>query len=116
MEMKWKSIVNGDLSEVPRDEEFLFTVFDEEDGGTYVTTAYIVEYEGEVEVRKAAPCGLIFYKAENVKAWMDYPEPYKPGGCDMCKHRKQWTDEFGDRLTGCELWPDYKKGECLLNR
>lgn len=76
MEMKWHPIIDGDLSGIPRDEEFLFTVFDEEDGGTYVTTAYIVEYEGEVEVRKASPCGLIFYKAENVKAWMELPEPF----------------------------------------
>ena len=29
MEMKWHPIVNGDLSEVPRDEEFLFSIFDE---------------------------------------------------------------------------------------
>ena len=29
MEMKWHPIINGDLSGIPRDEEFLFTVFDE---------------------------------------------------------------------------------------
>lgn len=121
MEMKWHTIIDGDLSGIPRDEEFLFTVFDEEDDGTYVTTAYIVEYEGEVEVRKAAPCGLIFYKAENVKAWMDYPEPYKPVECNNCPHRKEWTDEFGDNWFECELLqcdvpPNGKLNDCQLNR
>lgn len=77
MEMKWIPIVNGDLSEVPRDEEFLFTVFDEEDGERYVTHAWIIEYdEGEVEVREAVGGNLRFHEAKNVKAWMDYPEPY----------------------------------------
>lgn len=28
MEMKWHPIVNGDLSEVPRDEDVIFTLFD----------------------------------------------------------------------------------------
>ena len=29
MDMKWHPIVNGDLSGIPINEEFLFTVFDE---------------------------------------------------------------------------------------
>lgn len=29
MEMKWHPIVNGDLSGIPTNEQFLFTVFDE---------------------------------------------------------------------------------------
>lgn len=29
MEMKWHPIVNGDLSEVPRDKDVIFTVLDE---------------------------------------------------------------------------------------
>lgn len=123
MEMKWHSIVNGDLSGIPRDEEFLFTVFDEEDGGTYVTTAYIVEYEGEVEVRKAAPCGLTFYKAENVKAWMELPEPYKPtpDKCFKCNHGHLQRDEYSDNWFECELLqrsvpPNGKPEDCPLNR
>lgn len=36
MEMKWHPIVNGDLNGIPLDEDLLFTVFDEEDGETYV--------------------------------------------------------------------------------
>lgn len=76
MEMKWHPIINGDLSGIPLDEEFLFTVFDEEDCDFYVTTAYIVEYEGETEVRNATAGGLLFYKVKNVKAWMDFPNPY----------------------------------------
>ena len=76
MEMKWHPIINGDLSGIPRNEEFLFTVFDENDGETYVTTAWIIEYEGEVEVREATNSGLHIHEAKNVKAWMDYPEPF----------------------------------------
>lgn len=76
MEMKWHPIINGDLSGIPRNEEFLFTVFDENDGETYVTTAWIIEYEGEVEVREATSSGLYIHEAKNVKAWMDYPEPF----------------------------------------
>lgn len=76
MEMKWHPIINGDLSGIPRDEEFLFTVFDENDGETYVTTAWIIEYEGEVEVRESTSSGLYIHEAKNVKAWMDYPEPF----------------------------------------
>lgn len=33
----------------------------------------------------------------------------------MCKHLKQWTDEFGDRLSQCELWPEYKPEDCPLS-
>lgn len=36
MKMKWHPIVNGDLSGIPINEEFLFTVFDEIDDQTYV--------------------------------------------------------------------------------
>lgn len=76
MERKWHPIIDGDLSGIPRDEEFLFTIFDENDGETYVTTAWIIEYEGEVEVREATNSGCYIHEAKNVKAWMDYPEPF----------------------------------------
>jgi len=77
MEMKWHPIVNGDLNGIPRNEEFLFTVFDEKDGETYVTPAWIIGYdEGEVEVRENVAGGLRVHEAKNVKAWMDYPDPY----------------------------------------
>ena len=76
MDMKWTPIIDGDLRGIPRDEELLFTVFDERDGETYVTTAWVLEYEGEVEVREATSSGLESHEAKNVKAWMDYPEPF----------------------------------------
>lgn len=76
MDMKWTPIIDGDLRGIPRDEELLFTVFDERDGETYVTTAWALEYEGEVEVREATSSGLKIHEAKNVKAWMDYPEPF----------------------------------------
>lgn len=76
MDMKWTPIIDGDLRGIPRDEELLFTVFDERDGETYVTTAWVLEYEGEVEVREATSSGLEIHEAKNVKAWMDYPEPF----------------------------------------
>lgn len=123
MEMKWKPIVNGDLSEVPRDEEFLFTVFDEEDGETYVTPAWIVEYEGEVEVREDMTGGLRVHEAKNVKAWMDYPEPYKPtpDNCFKCNHGHLQHDEDSDNWFECELLqravpPCDKPEDCPLNR
>lgn len=116
MEMKWHPIVNGDLSEVPRDEEFLFSIFDERGKETYGATGWIIENEGELELRGVDPWGLNSNETKKVKAWMEFPEPYKQGGCDMCKHLKQWTDEFGDRLSQCELWPEYKPEDCPLNR
>lgn len=76
MDMKWTPIIDGDLRGIPRDEELLFTVFDERDGETYVTTAWVLEYEGEVEVREETSSGLKIHEAKNVKAWMDYPEPF----------------------------------------
>lgn len=112
MDMKWTSIIDGDLSGIPRDEELLFTVFDEQDGN-YVVSCWIEEYfEGNLEVTN----GLNYYEAKDVKAWMEFPEPYKQGGCDTCKHLKQWTDEFGDRLSQCELWPEYKPEDCPLKK
>ena len=103
MDMKWHPIIDGDLRGIPRDEELLFTVFDERDGETYVTTAWALEYEGEVEVREATSLGLEIHEAKNVKAWMELPEPYEPGRCDMCKHNEQWTDCFGDRWSKCKF-------------
>lgn len=80
MDMKWHPIIDGDLSGIPKDEEFLFTVFDEEDRESFVICAYIIdyggEYDGQLEVREASASGLIIHEAKNLKAWMDFPEPY----------------------------------------
>ena len=35
MGMKWHPIIDGDMREVPRDEDVLFTVIDEDTGEVY---------------------------------------------------------------------------------
>lgn len=103
MEMKWHPIENGDLSGIPRNEELLFTFFNEKDGGTYVTVVYIIEYDGKMELWEKTSCGLNPVGAKKLTAWMEIPEPYQPGRCDICKHWKEWIDNFGDRWSKCEL-------------
>lgn len=116
MEMKWHPIVNGDLSEVPRDEDVIFTLFNKNKREYYTEIGVVNQFSlgyGYVNV------GSINVPVElaNIKAWMELPEPYKPGGCDMCKHMKQWTDEFGCRWSKCELWNEPGMEEdCLLIR
>ena len=120
MEMKWTPIIDGDLNGIPRDEEFLFTVFDERDGETYVTPAWILEYEGEVEVRESTSSGLEIHEAKNVKAWMDFPPPYKvKKKCYDCNRSEEWCDEFGDRWLECKFYEhvpvtELKPGDCPL--
>lgn len=104
MDMKWHPIVNGDLSGIQQQETILFTLFDERQNENYVATGWILEDEGELVVRGVDPWGLNSNETKKVKAWMELPEPYEQGGCDLCKHSKQWTDEFGDRWWKCELW------------
>lgn len=102
MEMKWNPIVNGDLSEVPRDEDIIFTVFDKNTKEVYTARGIIndcVLGHGYVCV------GLMDFPIEvaNIKAWMELPEPFKPGRCSVCKHNEQWTDCFGDRWSKCKF-------------
>lgn len=115
METSWRPIVDGDLSEVPLFEDVLFTIINEDTGTSYVICDELnsKSFEGD---GIAVFDKWVLDRVEKVLAWTELPEPYKPGGCDMCKHRKQWIGEFGDSLTGCELWPDYSQGECPLNR
>lgn len=119
MDMKWHPIIDGDLSGIPRDEYFLFTVFDEEDGETYVSSCLTEEgFEGNLLVRSA---GGRYYEAKYLTAWMDYPPPYKPKNkCVSCTHLVDWMDEFGDRWLECELlnvpFKKIKPGECPLEK
>ena len=101
--MKWNPIIDGDLSGIPTNEKFLFTVFDEKDEENYVACAYVLEFYGELDVREATVAGQVSHEAKNVKAWMELPEPYQPGRCDICKHWRVWIDNFGDRWSKCEL-------------
>ena len=100
MEMKWHPIMNGDLSEVPCDEDVIFTVFDEQTGEVYTAVGDVSNHRcGYVSV------GVTSYPVyrKSIKAWMELPEPYEPGRCDVCKHNEQWTDCFGDRWSKCKF-------------
>ena len=102
MEMKWNPIVNGDLSEVPCDEEIIFTVLDEETGEVYTASGEVNESfleHGYVFVGEL----IVDVDFESLKAWMKFPESFEPGRCDMCKHNEQWTDCFGDRWSKCKF-------------
>lgn len=118
MEMKWHPIVNGDVSKVPRGEELLFTVLDEDDGETYATSCWTEEgYDRKLVAR----AGDRYYEAKCLTAWMEVPPPYKPKNkCFSCTHLVDWMDEFGDRWLECELlnvpFKKIKQGECPLNR
>nr|DAW53838.1 MAG TPA: hypothetical protein [Caudoviricetes sp.] len=121
MDMKWTSIIDGDLSGIPQQENLLFTIFDERHHENYVAAGWILEYEGELEVRGVDPWGLNSNETKKVKAWMEFPEPYKPKDCNICAYRKEWTDEFGDNWFECELLqcdvpPNGKLNDCPLNR
>lgn len=104
MEMKWNPIVNGDLSEVPREEDVLFTVRDEDTGEVYTTIGEAIDYFVE-------NCGYVFagrwiphpVDKESLKAWMKPPEPFEPGRCDICTHWEQHIDNFSDRWARCDL-------------
>lgn len=102
MQMKWNPIIGGDLSKVPRDENTIFTVFDEDTGEYYTATGVVNDYM----MGYGYLCiGAIDIPVEvaNIKAWMELPEPYEPGRCDVCKHNEQWTDCFGDRWSKCKF-------------
>ncbi len=103
MDMKWTSIIDGDLSGIPRNEELLFTVFDEKDSETYVTVVYIIEYDGKMEVWEKTSYGLNPVEAKKLTAWMELPPPFKPNDCNRCAHWRVWIDGFGDRWSKCEL-------------
>lgn len=125
MEMKWHPIIDGDLNGIPKDEDLLFTVFDEQDdeqdGETYVIIGWI-ESDNSYLFGVTAPM-YNFYKAKNVKAWMKLPEPYKPtpDKCFKCNHGHLQHDEDSDNWFECELLqrdvpPNGKPEDCPLDR
>lgn len=77
LDMKWHPIVNGDLSGIQQQETLLLTLFDERQNENYVTTGWILENEGELQVRGVDPCGLNSNETKKVKAWMELPERNK---------------------------------------
>lgn len=104
MEMKWTPIIDGDLSGIPQDEEFLFSIFDERGKETYVATGWIIDDGEGLELRGVDPWGLNSNETIKVKAWMELPSPFHPNDCNMCAHYRVWIDGFGDRWSKCELW------------
>lgn len=110
MGMKWNPIVNGDLSEVPREEDVLFTVRDEDTGEVYTTIGEasdcFIEKGGYVFAGRGIPHPV---DTESLIGWMKFPEPFKPGRCDICTHLEQEIDNFGDRWARC----DFNEG-CLF--
>lgn len=100
MDMKWTPIIGGDLSGIPRDERLLFTGID--CGELYVDFGYIESRLGD-HVFVYSGDNEIPIEAKEFIAWMEIPEPYQPGRCDICKHWKEWIDNFGDRWSKCEL-------------
>lgn len=100
MDMKWHPIIDGDLSGIPRDERLLFTGID--CGELYVDFGYIESRLGD-HVFVYSGDNEIPIEAKEFIAWMEIPEPFEPGRCDICKHWKEWIDNFGDRWSKCEL-------------
>ena len=122
MEMKWSPIVNGDLSEVPRDEDIIFTVFDENTKEVYTAIGEVNDYMMGYGYIGIGTMGIPV-KTEAIKAWMELPEPYKPAPdkCFKCNHGKLQRDEFSDNWFECELLqrsvpPNGKPNDCPLNR
>lgn len=83
MEMKWHPIENGDLSGIPTNEQFLFTVFDEIDDKTYVIKGLVTNGwpggwpgSSQYKVLKTTVRGCRYHKSKKVKAWMELPEPF----------------------------------------
>ena len=124
MEMKWNPIVNGDLSEVPREEDVLFTVHDEDTGEVYTTIGeasdYFIDERGYVVAGKGIPHPVY---TESIKAWMEVPEPFKlpPDKCFKCDHGKLQQDEFSDNWFECELLqrnvpPNGKPEDCPVEK
>lgn len=105
MDMKWNPIIGGDLSEVPRDENTIFTVFDEDTGEFYTATGVVNDYMMGYGYLCIGAMNIPVEVAD-IKAWMELPESFKPGRCSVCKHWEQWIDNFGDHHSKCKLLDD----------
>lgn len=118
MDMKWNPIVNGDLSGIPRDKRLLVTGNDQ--GELYVDFGYIDSRSEKPEFVYITDFEYSV-EAKEIIAWMEIPEPFKPGRCDMCKHWKEWIDEYGDGCAECELhknvpFTKINPGKCPLEK
>lgn len=99
MEMKWHPIIDGNMEELNECAQYIFTVeIILMDGNSRRLVTIGTPYEMSCMKFTHPDVEEVEYKA-----WAEVPEPYEPGGCDMCKHMKQWCDNFGDRWSKCEL-------------
>lgn len=117
MEMKWHPIEDGNMEELNRSAQYIFTV-------------EIIPMEGKprrlVTIGEPYEMSCVKFVHPDVreveyKAWAEVPEPYEPGRGDMCKHWKEWIDEFGDGCAECELlknvpFTKIKFGKCPLEK
>lgn len=103
MEMKWHPIEDGNMKDVPRDKDILFTVCDEDTGEVFTGVGKVDEYF--LMKRRHVFIGVTSYPfdAESLKAWTELPEPFTPNDCNKCSYWNEWTDEFGDNWFECEL-------------
>lgn len=117
MDMKWHPIEDGNMEELNRSAQYIFTV-------------EIIPMEGKprrlVTIGEPYEMSCMKFVHPDVreveyKAWAEVPEPYEPGRCDMCKHWKEWIDEFGDGCAECELhknvpFTKINPGKCPLEK
>lgn len=118
MEMKWHPIEGGDMKGVPRDEDVIFTVLDEQTGEVYTAI-------GEVGDFFLEECGQVFVgvtsypvDTESLKAWMKLPQPFKLKDCNGCPLNPVCTDKFGDIGSECMLFKvtKIKPEDCPLKK
>lgn len=104
MEMKWNPIVNRDLSEVPRNEDVIFTVLDKYTGEVYTAVGTVNDFFPDGGYIFAGKTVSYPVDKESLKAWIKLPhEPFEPGRCDDCTHGEQGIDNFGDHWSKCKL-------------
>lgn len=116
MEMKWHPIIDGDMEELNKSAQYIFTV-------------EIIQMDGNSRrlVTIGAPYDMSCMKFTHpdvreveYKAWAEVPEPFTPNDCNRCEHLEEWCDEFGAGRW-CELlknvpFTKIKPGDCPLNR
>lgn len=119
MEMKWHPIEDGNMEELNRSAQYIFTV-------------EIIPMEGKprrlVTIGEPYEMSCMKFIHPDVreveyKAWAELPEPYKPtpDKCFKCNHGHLQHDEDSDNWFECELLqrdvpPNGKPEDCPLDR
>lgn len=125
MDMKWHPVKNLEQwlkEDVDPEGTYLFTFQDDEFDETSVDVDIGTFVPGvPTKVMYLSGLGESYSLLEHIVAWMEIPEPFKPGRCDMCKHWKEWIDEYGDGCAECELhknvpFTKINPGKCPLEK